>query len=99
MKRSSKIILAICIILVVLLAAIYAPILTDTQPEMTPADAQKMLNNLADAFVRKNVADVLSFASPDAKVAGRKLESMRDLLHRFFAYAKHLEVQFRDVQY
>src|SRR2546423_8155523 len=99
MQRSSKIILGICIVLAVVLAAIYIPILSDTQPDLSPDEAQKMLNGLADSFIRKSVRDVLSYASPDAEVAGKKLQEIRDLLRKFFGFAKNLQVQFRDTHF
>ncbi len=99
MRTSSKIVLIICGALLVLLAAVYIPILSDTHPEFTEQDAHDMLNRLADAFVRKNTEAVLGFASPDVKAAGQNLEQLRDLLHRFFGTARNLEVQFRDMRY
>ncbi len=99
MRRSSKIILIACGVLAVLLAAVFVPILTANEPEMGPKEAQKMLDDLAHAFVRKNAEAVISFASPDARVAGRKLEEIRDLLKKFFGYAKNLDVQFQNTKY
>src|SRR5438309_2076831 len=99
MRRSSKIILAICFVLVAALVAVYVPAIMESQPEMSPKLAQEMLDKLADAFARKNVGDVVSFASPDAQIAGRKLKDLQDYLKKGFANVKNLKVEFRDLKY
>ena len=71
MRRSSKIILAVCLVLAVVLAAVFVPMFLVTQPDFTEKDANEMLTKLAEAFHRKSTSDVLSFAAPDAVVAGR----------------------------
>jgi hypothetical protein len=99
MKRSSKMMLIACGLIVVLLAAVYIPILSETQPQLTEKGASEMLGRLADAFYRKNASDVVSFAADDAKVAGRTLQTMHDYLKRAFANTKDLDVRFTDLRY
>ncbi len=88
-----------CGVIVVLLAAVYVPILTETQPQMTEKDANAMLDQLADAFYRKNANDVVSFAADDAKVAGRTLHTMHEYLKRALANVRDMDVRFTDTRY
>jgi len=99
MRTSSKIILALCVPLAVLLITLFIHISSESQPELSEKDANELLSQLARAFFHEDVNEVLSYASPDAKIAGRTLEIIRDYLRRGFASAQHLEVQFKDVQY
>ena len=99
MKKSSKMMLIACGVIAVLLAAFFIPVLTDTQPELTQKDAEKMLERMSDAFYRKNDRDVISFAFDDAKVAGRTLQTMHEYLKRAFVNVKDLDVHFTDMRY
>ena len=99
MKTSSKILLGISIALLILLVTLFTQYLNETEPDLTEPQARVMLDKLAKAFFHENVGEVLSFAAPDAKVAGRTLEQIRDYLRRAFSQSHNLEVRFRDVQY
>jgi hypothetical protein len=99
MRTSSKIILALCIPLLILLVTLFIHISSESQPELNEKDANALLARLAKAFLHENVGEVLSFAAPDAKIAGQTLETIRDYLRRAFASSHNLDVEFRDVQY
>lgn len=99
MRTSSKIMLAACAALLLFLLTVYLPRRNASRPDITEQDARTMLTDLADAFERKSVSDVLSFAAPDAKVAGRELTQIRALLQRGFQYVKNPHVAFQDVRY
>jgi hypothetical protein len=93
-RRSSKIILAICGFILAFLISIYAPILYASKPEYTEKDAHEMLAKMVRAFEGESVEGVLSFVAPDAKVAGRDLERIRALLHQAFRYIRNGHVQY-----
>src|SRR4051794_31320737 len=97
MRRSSMIILGVCLFLLILLVMIYVPLHNQSKPEMTQEDAVKMLNDLGDAFQRGSASGVLSFASPDAKVAGRDLDNIRTLLNQAFRAMKNPKVEWENV--
>src|SRR5262249_42335310 len=99
MRTSSKIILALCVPLAILLVTLFIHISSESQPDLTEKDANALLARLAKAFFHENVGEVLSFAAPEAKVAGQTLETIRDYLRRAFASAHNLDVEFKDVQY
>src|SRR2546423_12597258 len=99
MQRQSKIILAVCGVLAVLLIADLVPLMSESRPEFREKDGKEWLSKLADAFLRKNVNDVLSFAYPDAIVAGKTLKAMDGYLRQGMAATQHLDVQFTDVIY
>jgi hypothetical protein len=99
MRRSSIIILGVCLFLLILLVMIYVPLRSQSKPEMTQQDAEKMLNDLGDAFQRESSSAVLSFASPDAKVAGRDLENIRSLLNQAFHAMKNPKVEWENVAF
>jgi hypothetical protein len=97
MRRSSIIILGVCLFLLILLVMIYVPLHNQSKPELTQQDAEKMLRDLGDAFQRESSSAVLSFASPDAKVAGRDLENIRTLLNQAFHAMKDPKVEWENV--
>ena len=99
MRRESKIILIVCGVLAVVLFAVYYPLLSDSQPDFSRKDSEQMLGRLSNAFERKNVNDVLSFAFPDATVAGRNLKAINDMLVKGFAQTRDLQVRFDNVDY
>jgi hypothetical protein len=99
MRKSSIIILSVCAFLLVYVVWVYIGIRSTSKPEFKQQDAQKMLNDLADAFQDKSTNRVLSFASPDALVAGRKLEQIRTLLGRVWGYVKDPAVEMRNLNY
>lgn len=97
MRRSSKILLALCVVLAIVLAAVYIPLINASQPDFTSKDAVAMLNGLSDALARKNEGDVLAYAAPDAVIAGRRLKEIRQYLRQAFGVVKDLQVRFQDV--
>jgi len=99
MRRSSIIILGVCLFILVFLAMVYIPLRGQSKPEMTQEDAVKMLNDLGDAFQRESSSAVLSFASPDAKVAGRDLDNIRALLNQAFRAMKNPKVEWENVAF
>jgi hypothetical protein len=99
MRRESKLILGICVVIIVFLVAFYIGAQRESQPEINEQQAKQMLDRLAQAFHKENVNEVLSFASPDAIVAGKKLKEIHSYLSRGFTQTKDLQVRFEDVQY
>jgi hypothetical protein len=99
MRKSSVIILCVCAFLAIYVAWVYVGIRSTSKPEFKQQDAQTMLNDLADAFQDKSTNRVLSFASPDALVAGRKLEQIRTLLGRTWGVVKDPKVEMRNLVY
>ncbi len=99
MQRSSKIILAVCAALLVLIVAYFVPLFSESKPEFNEKDSKEWLSKLGDAFARKNVNDVVSFAYPDAVIAGRTLRQMEEYLRRGVGQTQHLAVEFTDVDY
>jgi len=89
-RTSSKVILGAAALLAVFLIVVYIPLKTGSQPEFTEKDAHKMLGDLAAAFARESVDGVLSFAAPDAKIAGRNLRIIHTYLRRAFPLTRHL---------
>lgn len=99
MRRSSKIILALCGVLVFLLVGSYWPIIQASRPNFTEQDARQMLTKMATAFEDESVSKVLAYVYPDAKVAGRDLERIRALMHRAFRYMERPKVELRNMTY
>lgn len=99
MKRSSLVALIVCGILLVYLGTVYFSVQSQSKPNFTQQDAVAFLNRLAQAFDSSSTEGVLSFAAPDAKVAGRDLDDIRQLLHRGFAAMKEPHVQFANLSF
>lgn len=99
MRRSSIIILAVCVLLLVYLATVFVSVQSTSKPDFGPKDATAMLNQLGRAFNAASVDGVLSFAAPNATVAGRDLKEIHRLLHQAFTAMKNPLVRFDDVQY
>jgi hypothetical protein len=99
MRRSSKVILVLSFLLAALLVSIYAPLIHESQPDFTQQDAHEMLGGLAAALDAENTNKVVSFAAPDADIAGRNVKTIRDYLRRGFGFARNLSVTFNDVRY
>ena len=99
MRKESKIALGICIVIIVFLVAFYIGAQKESMPEINEQQAKQMLDRLALAFHRENVNEVLSFASPDAVIAGKKLREIHSYLSRGFTQTKDLQVKFEEVQY
>jgi hypothetical protein len=99
MQRSSKIALGVCFVLLVGLVTLFVQYRMESQPDLSEQDARLMLDRLAEAFARGSTERVLSFAAPDAKVAGRDLEEIRSLLQRGFRYMKNPELTYKNFQY
>ncbi len=99
MKRSSLIALIVAGILLVYLGTIFFSVQNASKPDLTQQDSIELLNRLAKAFDASSAEGVISFAAPDAKVAGRELDDIRQLLRRAFTAMKEPHVQFSDVNY
>jgi hypothetical protein len=99
MKRSSLIALIVCGILLVYLGTVYYSVSSQSKPDFTQQDAQAFLNRLAQAFDSGSTEGVLSFAAPDANVAGKTLDDTRQLLHRGMAAMKEPHVEFTNLTY
>src|SRR5437868_2363475 len=99
MRKESKIVLGICVVIIIFLVAFYIGAQKESNPEINEQQAKQMLDRLAQAFHRENVNEVLSFASPDATIAGKKLKQIHDYLSRGFTQTKDLQVRFDNVQY
>lgn len=97
MKRSSLIALIVCGILLVYLGTVFFSIQSQSRPDFALKDATEFLERLALAFDSGSTEGVLSFAAPDAKVAGRDLDDIRRLLRRGFAAMKEPHVQFANL--
>ena len=52
MQRSSKIMLAVCAALLVLIVAYFVPLLSESKSEFSEKDSKEWLSQLGDAFVR-----------------------------------------------
>ena len=99
MQRQTKMMLAVFGVIVVLIIAYIVPLLSQSKSEFTEQDSKEWLNRLADAFIKKNANEVLSFAYPDAIVAGKTLKAMDGYLRQAMSAAPHLDVQFTDINY
>jgi hypothetical protein len=99
MRRTSKIVLGICFVLLVVLVTLFVQYRMESQPDLSERDARVMLDRISEAFQRGSAERVLSFAAPDAKVAGRDLEEIRSLLQRGFRYMKNPELTYKNFQY
>ena len=99
MRQSSKILLVICGVLLIYIVTLIVSVQRASLPEFGPEDATAMMNRLASAFDSSSTEAVLSFAAPDAKVAGRQLDDIRDLLHRAFGAMKSPHVEISDLHY
>jgi hypothetical protein len=99
MKRSSLITLIVCGILLVYLGTVFFSVQSQSRPDFTQQDAVAFLDRLAKAFDAGSTEGVLSFAAPDAKVAGRDLDDIRQLLHRAFYNIKDPHVQFSNLNF
>jgi hypothetical protein len=99
MKRSSIIMLIVAGVLLIYLATIYISISSTSKPQLTQQDAVTLLNGLAKAFDTSSTEGVLSYAAPDAKVAGKELDDIRQLLRRGFAAMKDPHVEFANLNY
>src|SRR4051812_18385460 len=99
MKRSSLIALIVAGILLIYLGTIFFSVQSASKPDLTQQDSVDLLNRLAKAFDASSTEGVLSFAAPDAKVAGKELDDIRQLLRRAFTAMKDPHVQFSDLNY
>jgi len=99
MKRSSIIMLVVAGILLIYLGTIYFSISAASKPQLTQEDAVALLNGLAKAFDSSSTGGVISYAAPDAKVAGKELEDARQLLQRAFRFMKDPHIEFKDLNY
>jgi hypothetical protein len=99
MKRSSLVALIVCGILLVYLGTVYFSVQSQSRPNFTQQDAVAFLDRLARAFDASSTEGVLAFAAPDAKVAGRDLDNIRQLLHQAFAAMKQPHVQFSNLSF
>lgn len=99
MQKSSKIILLVCGILLIYLVTVIYSYKSQSQPEFEQEDAAHMMTALGKAFMSSSTEGVLSFAAPDAKVAGRDLEEMRGLLQRAFRAMKNPQVDFSELTF
>jgi hypothetical protein len=98
MRRSTKIFIAICAFALVYVIMVYMQVAGISKKEFKQADAVQFLNDIGEAFKREDSSAVLSFAWPDATVAGQDLKQIRDLLRRAFAQMKNPKVQYSDVR-
>src|SRR5205823_2518377 len=91
--------LGICVVIIIFLVAFYIGAQRESKSEINEQEARQLLDRLAQAFHRENVNEVLSFASPDAVIAGKKLREIHSYLSRGFTQTKDLQVRFDNVQY
>lgn len=98
MRRSSKIILAICAFFLVYFVMVYVQLSSQSRQYFTQKDADTFLSELAQAFHREDPNAVVSFAYPDATVAGQTLQSVRNLLHQGFTNIKDPQVTYQDMR-
>src|ERR1041385_4891204 len=99
MKRSSIVALIVMGVVVVYLAAMYISVRSVSKPDLTQSDAIELLNHIGAAFDSKSVDGVLSYAAPDAKVAGQDLSRIHSLLHQGFAAMKSPHVEISNVDF
>lgn len=99
MKRSSIVALCVMAAVVIYLATAYIGLRSVSKPDLTQADAVNLLNSIGTAFDSKSVDGVLSFAAPDAKVAGKELTEIHSLLHQGFGAMKSPHVEFSNVEF
>src|SRR5258708_22703883 len=99
MKRSSVVATVVMGVVIIYLLTAYISIRSVSKPDLTQTDAVELLGHIGTAFDSKNVDGVLSYAAPDAKVAGRELADIHDLLHRGFVAMKNPHVEFSNVDF
>lgn len=99
MRKSSKILLVICGALLVTAVATYFDVQSQSKPDFTRQDAATFLSNLAKALMEEKTNTVMNYHFPDAVVAGRHLQTIRDALQRGFSYVRDLKVDFRNLRY
>ena len=91
MKRSSWIILSLCIVLAGSLVAIYRLSQTGTGP-LTEAQARQMVQTMQNAVAKKNVGTIMGYITTenDAKIVNLKQDQLRLLLARAFRNAQEM---------
>jgi hypothetical protein len=91
-KRSSWIILAICALLIGLLAFLYMES-QQAPPEMTQARITSMLDKMKDAVAHKNTRALMSYVdqSPDTRISRMNTDQLRLTLSRAFSNSDQLE--------
>lgn len=91
MKRSSWIVLSLCIVLAGSLVAIYRLSQAGTGP-LTEAQAREMIQKMQTAVAHKNVNTIMGFITndSDAKIVNLKTDQLRLLLARTFRNAQEI---------
>lgn len=98
MRRSSKIALGVCAFTLIYLLMVYFQLANQSRKEFTQADGTQFLHDLGEAFQRSDASACVSFAFPDATVAGQKLKEIQSLLHNAFQNIKDPKVDYKDVK-
>src|SRR5437870_1911460 len=91
MKKSSWIVLGICVVLAAGLAAAY--FLSQSSPTtLTRAQAMQMVENMQEALRHKNVNAIMGYiaAGPDTRIANVNQDQLRSMLIHYFRNADSL---------
>jgi hypothetical protein len=90
MKKSSWIVLGICVVLMFCLGFAYFVSRIGASEPLTQQKAQAMIGQMQEAVKHKNVNDIMSYVSPDpdTKVAGLDQDHIRRLLQSAFHMMK-----------
>lgn len=92
MRKSSWIVVAVCVVLAAFLA--FAYLWTPSSPEtLTQQDGNQIVDKLKDAVTHKNADEIMDFVSPDpdTKIAGLNQDQLRLMLQRAFHNSGNLQ--------
>ena len=97
MKRSSWIILSVCIVLAASLVTLYRLSQTGTGP-LSEKQARAMVQTMQDAVAHKNVNTIMSYMTTDsdAKIVNLRQDQLRMLLARAFRNAQEMKADVTD---
>ncbi len=100
MRPSSRIALALCLLLTLALGFAYR--LSRATPEALPEQAAlQMLRSMQDAVQRKSVGGVMAYIAPDAgtRIANLNQDQLRLLLARAFRGSGNLRAETKNVRF
>jgi hypothetical protein len=100
MKRSSWIILSVCIVLAASLVTLYRLSQMGAGP-LTEAQAHAMVQKMQDAVAKKNVNTIMSYMTPDSdtKIVNLRQDQLRVLLARAFHNVQDMRADVSDFAY
>jgi hypothetical protein len=92
MRKSSWVVIAVCVVLAAFLA--FAYLWTPSSPEtLTQPDGEQIVHKLQDAVAHKQVEEIMDYISPDpdTKIAGLNQDQLRLMLQRAFHNSGNLQ--------